>query len=124
MNIRHDLDPALVAAHIEKRLIDHEKTRDRLKSTAIVALLDYQQAIASGNTKRWPKAPEGPGYVDPMIDEWVERERTDYAKVRVIQMEEGFRLVYGDADDATVKDGTGPFETLEKASAWFFNGGR
>jgi hypothetical protein len=35
-----------------------------------------------------------------------------------------FILVYGDADDMTVERGTGPFSTLEKAEAWFFNGGR
>ena len=55
----------------------------------------------------------------------IAREKEYYSLVRVIELSESkFILVYGDTDNKTVIDGTGPFESLERAISWFENGGR
>ena len=133
-NIRHDLDPALVREQITKAINKNERARIRLKTEAEKTLQSYQEALANGTAHRWSRVPQGPGYVDPMIDEWNREQLEYYAKVRVIELEEPilthndewnkFILVYGDNDDATVSKGTGPFSTLEKAKRWFLNSGR
>ena len=133
-NIRHEIDPALVREQIEKAVAENEKSRIRLKAEAQKTLESYEQAKLEKTAHRWSKVPEGPGYVDPMIDRWNLEQTEYYSKVRVIEMEEAvlthngkwnkFILVYGDTDDATVKSGTGPFATLEEAKGWFLRSGR
>ena len=124
MNIRHDLDPALVAAQVEKMIARHEQDRITLKEQTRQSIAEYEQAKIDGSAERWQREPKDDGHVDVMINDRVERERIYYSKVRVIERDDGFRLVYGDADDATVEDGTGPFADLERAAAWFMNSGR
>ena len=124
MNIRHDLDPVLVAAQIEKMIARHEQDRITLKEQVRQSIADYEQAKIDGSAVRWSRAPKDDGHIDAMIDEQVERERTYYSKVRVIERDDGFRLVYGDVDDASVEGGTGPFSNLKLATAWFMNSGR
>ena len=133
-NIRHDLDPALVKEQIAKAIAGNELDRIRLKAEAEKTLQSYQRAVIEGTTAQWSKVPQGPDYVDPMIDRWNKEQLEYYATVRVIEMEKpvlthngewnSFILVYGDKDDATASSGTGPFSTLEKAKNWFLNSGR
>ncbi len=133
-NIRHEIDPALVREQIEKAVAHNEECRIRFKEEALKTLESYEKAKLEKTTHRWGKVPEGPGYVDPMIDRWNLEQTEYYAKVRVIELGvpilthnnelNRFVLVYGDADDATVTSGTGPFATLEKAESWFLKSGR
>lgn len=60
-------------------------------------------------------------------DEMITEERDYYATVRVIELPkpgQRFVMVYGDVRDDEVTRGTGPFESLEAAGKWFYNGGR
>lgn len=127
MNVRHDIDPVLVQAQVENKVAQYELDRIRFKREAQATLDAYEQDKLKGQTAPWPKVPEGPAYVDPMIDEWIARERNEYALVRVIELPKDgkrFVLTYGDVEDAAVTSGTGPFESVELAAKWFFNGGR
>lgn len=132
MNIRHDIDPALVVAQIERKIVRHEQRRIHSKLMQAETLAAYLQDKAAGKEKRWAKPPSDGSYIDPMYDEWIEKERTYFAKVRVIELphppytilDNRFILVYGDEDDTTVKSGTGPFPTFEEAAEWFLRGGR
>lgn len=134
MNIRHDLDPIKVKEQIEKAVAKHEKHRVYSKEEAKKTLESYQQCLKEGTAHHWSRVPDGGSHIDPMIDKWIKIELEHYSKVRVIELSEPvlthnnelnkFILVYGDVDDMTVERGTGPFSTLEKAEAWFFNGGR
>lgn len=126
-NVRHDLDPELVQFQVHKKLAELENTRRRLREQQKDLYAQYMLDKRNGRADRWSKVPDEIGHVDPMIDEWVAHERDHYAKVRVIELpQEGnrFVLAYGDIADADVTSGTGPFETPEKAKAWFLNGGR
>ena len=124
MNIRHEIDQGLVQVQIDKQIAEHEQLRIKFKKQAQDTLDSYE---IDTNKGLWSKEPEGPGYVDPMIDSWIDRELNHYSKVRVIELsQEGkrFVLVYGDEDDLTVAHGTGPFESYEVAAKWFLNSGR
>lgn len=126
MNIRHEIDPVGVAASIEKAVARYEQLRVQFKEQAEEALASYNRRTEKERLQ-WSKVPRGPAYVDPMIDDWIASERVHYARVRVIELPTGskrFLLVYGDADDATVTSGTGPFASYEKACDWFLNQGR
>lgn len=127
-NIRHELDPEKVKASVAKKIAEYEKHRIEWKARAEANVKQYAEDMAAGTAgKNWTRKPDGPAYVDPMIDEWIARETDCYALVRVIELpQEGnrFILVYGDEDDATVKRGTGPFESFERAAQWFYNTGR
>jgi len=121
-NLRHEIDPDLVRASVVSKVADYERKRTTFKEEAAKTLASYEASTVWSGRK-----PEGPGYVDPMIDGWIARERDHYAKVRVIELPQDgkrFILVYGDEDDATVGSGTGPFESFAKAEAWFTGGGR
>lgn len=125
-NIRHDLDPALVQEQIEKNIGEILRRKASAVEGAQKALARYEQHVAEGLAHRWPRKPD-PEQIGGCYDNMVATERTYYAKARVIELpQEGnrFILVYGDADDATVEFGTGPFATLDEASGWFFRGGR
>ncbi len=130
-NLRHDLDAQAVAAQVDKKLAEYQVKRIEWRTRAEENLRDYEKPLAAGEKSRWSGKPKDPAYVDPMMDEWCAKERNYYAKVRVIELPQAtkrskkrFVLVYGDQPDAEVIDGTGPFETLERAQAWFLNGGR
>jgi len=127
MNIRHEIDADLVKAQVEKKIAEYEHHRVNMKAQAQRSLALYEQAKLEGTTHFWSRVPDGGLHIDRMIDEWIEREREYYAKVRIIELpQEGkrFILVYGDTDDSTVKSGTGPSESIEKSTQWFLNGGR
>jgi hypothetical protein len=126
-NTRHEIEPALVCAQIEKAIADHEARRIQLKEWAQETLNRYKAAEAEGKGHRWPRVPVGPGYVDPLVDSWIAAERNEYAKARVIELPQHgnrFVLVYGDVVDEKVVGGTGPFADLESAKKWFLGGGR
>lgn len=126
-NVRHEIDPALVKAQVDKKIEHYEKERIRLKVQAQESLALYETAVLKGTAHRWTKVPDGGMYIDPMMDEWVETEREYYALVRVIELPvkgNRFVLVYGDADDAVVTTGTGPFKSFDDAAGWFLRSGR
>jgi len=127
-NTRHEINPALVRAEIDKKVAELERLRIEWKEKALRLLDEYELAKANSSALRWSRVPEGPGYVDPTIDRWIRQELDYYALVRVIEMPrpsgKRFLLVYGDADDSTVSEGTGPFESYAAASDWFLKSGR
>ena len=126
-NVRHDLDAELVKAQVAKKLVTIEQTRILYKKQEEELLAKYESDKLNNRAHLWTNVPKGPKRIDPMINGWAARERNCYAKVRIIEFPEGerrFLLVYGDEDDTTVTSGTGPFETQERAAAWFLNGGR
>jgi hypothetical protein len=127
LNVRHDLDQTLVAAQVEAKIAEHNRNREHSRECAKKTVEAYELARTEGTAHHWPRPPTGPQYVDPLYDEWIEAERNYFARVRVIELPlpgKRFILVYGDQNDATVRSGTGPFESLEKAAAWFYAGGR
>jgi len=104
-NVRHDIDPTLVAAQIEAKVAEYRR---------------YY-----GGVTTLPKSePDAP---DAWADKAIALERQRYALVRVIELPKTgnrFVLVYSDQDDAAVTEGTGPFESFEVAASWFLKGGR
>ena len=127
MNIRHEIDADLVKAQIEHKIAKHEHQRGYMKEQALKTLESYEKAKLEGTTHLWSKVPDGGLHIDGMVDRWIQHELEYYSKVRIIELQqEGkrFILVYGDTDDATVTNGTGPFESIEKSTQWFLNGGR
>lgn len=126
-NVRHDIAPALVQDQIEKKVAGHELDRIRYKEDARIAINAYEKAKVEGTTAYWRRPPREPGDLDPLIDDRIQRERTYYALVRVIELPvvgNRFILVYGDVDDSTVTSGTGPFESFDAAASWFLKSGR
>lgn len=127
-NRRHDLDPEAVAQAVARKVAQIESDCLRRMEDAKALQAQYAQDVTEGLAqKRWLREPWSPEGVRQFHDGYISTEHNYYAKVRVVELpQQGprFILVYGDADDATVDSGTGPFDTLEKAAAWFFNGGR
>lgn len=127
-NRRHDLDADAVALAIARKVAQlEERCREREVHSAQMAA-KYAQDVANGVAqKNWIGVPWGPHEVRQHFADSIRTERNEYAKVRIIELpKEGprFVLVYGDADDALVTSGTGPFKDIEKAGRWFFRGGR
>jgi hypothetical protein len=126
-NVRHELPADLVQVQIEKAIARHEADRIVCRKRVEDTLALYAEAVRDGKANRWVRPPDDASYIDPMIDGRIAYERSDYAKVRVIELPKTgkrFVLVYGDVRDAEVTRGTGPFESLEVAAAWFLKGGR
>lgn len=126
-NIRHDIDPVLVQAQVAEKLKEFERKRADAVESAKALNAKYEADLARGMAHRWTSRPTPAEQIDDVYKNFAYFENTLYAKVRVIELpKEGdrFILVYGDADDANVSSGTGPFATLEKAVSWFLNGGR
>ena len=122
MNIRHNIDPTLVKANVERKVSKYGANRlfDKARSKDTIEAYKKMPEQFSG-----PRDEAYFDYIDPLYDNWIEQERTYYAKVRVIRIApRKYILVYGNANDKTVKSGTGPFKTLREAKAWFLNGGR
>lgn len=127
-NIRHDLDPAVVADAVARKLEeidryakdDFERARERMTK--------YLKDLADGAASRsWSHQPDSPQDVERRRQARRQTEQAYYAKVRVIELpREGdrFLLVYGDTDDKSVTSGTGPFESFDKAVEWFVRLGR
>lgn len=127
-NIRHDLEPALVQTSTAKQVAYYEDFRVRRVGETIALLAKYEQSVANDTVyKDWHSKPQDVQSVIELFDLWIQRERKYYSKVRVIELPTGekrFLLVYGDVDDATVTEGTGPFETFDTAAKWFYGSGR
>ena len=126
-NIRHDLDPALVAAQVADKLEYLEQYRIDHKQRARDNITSYEAAKLVGKSHLWAHPPDSVESVDPIVDKWIAQEREYYAKVRVIELPKlgrRFVLVYGTSIDADVIAGTGPFDTLDAAASWFFKSGR
>lgn len=127
-NIRHNLDPVLVQAATVSKITHYEDLRVRRVGETIALLVKYEQSVANGTVYRdWHHKPQDVQSVIDQHNEWIQREREYYSTVRVIELSTGekrFLLVYGDVDDATVTEGTGPFETLDAAAKWFYRSGR
>lgn len=106
-NVRYNIDQRLVTRQIKKKVAELERYRIKAKSYASANRIDD---------------------IDAMYDKWIKQEREHYAKVRIIRLANtpkvSYVLVYGDVVDAEVTSGTGPFDTLSKARAWFLRGGR
>ena len=102
MNIRHNLDPALVAAQITCRIKKLEATRE--EHAAKQAKLEKGYAV---DPKGWRHKSTSPAHTTAMYDEWIKRERGYYATARVIQLPRptklnSFVLVYGEIGRAHV----------------------
>lgn len=127
VNTRHDIDPRLVTEQVAHKIAQHERHREESNKQQHDLVALYTQHKAEGTTARhWTREPKT-DWVNPMYDSWIEREREYYAKVRVIELPQPgkrFILVYGDVDDATVTEGTGPLDTFDQAQGWFLRGGR
>ena len=127
-NIRHDLDPVLVAQQIDRKLKALHEQSLRAQAQAALTCESYGRAKAENKgLAAWARPPTTPDKMAQVYEGLMETERTHYATVRIIELPgetPAFILVYGDVDDATVQHGTGPFESLQKAEAWFYNGGR
>jgi hypothetical protein len=127
LNLRHDLDPQLVHEWSEKKVSQRILGGARHRASAEAALSAYQRDLAAGLRHKWPRPPVTLDVLDLLLEQSVHRERTHYAKVRVIELPldgKRFVLVYGDAVDAEVQGGTGPFDTFVSAVGWFQRGGR
>jgi hypothetical protein len=125
-NIRLDLDPARVAATIERQVASIQRQKEVDYNRTLKAIEDYELDEKRGRAHRWTKKPEMRDPFDTYYERRAEVEKVHYALVRVIDVGGAgkFILVYGDTDDETVERGTGPFESFEKAADWFYKCGR
>ena len=126
--VRHEIEPELVLATIEAKILDHEKLRIHFTEQQTAMVANHERLQALGQSKG--PVPEGPEHVDPMIDGWIARERGEYARVRIIEMkgrcapDKPFFLVYGDQPDDASGEKCGGFDDLERARDWFLKQGR
>lgn len=131
MNKRHDLDPILVSEQIQKRVDNLNLLMKERIEEEKVSHARYKKAKEDGTHTKWLK-PRTDLEADlkeiKLSYEAMIKEQRDYfSKVRVIELdrpEKAFVLVYGDQKDSEVTGGTGPFDSVEKAIAWFANSGR
>lgn len=126
-NIRHDIDPTLVQAQVASRLQGIERCGLAAVENAKMLKARYEADLTQGRARQWHRPPTPPEQLEKIYKEAAHHESTVYAKVRIIELPRSgkrFILVYGDADDKAVEQGTGPFATLEEASGWFLRGGR
>lgn len=126
-NIRHDIDPVLVEAQVASRLKEVERAGLAAVENAKMLKARYEADLTQGKARQWHRPPTPPEQLEKIYKEAAHHESTVYAKVRIIELPRPgnrFILVYGDVNDSSVEQGTGPFETLEKATNWFLNGGR
>ncbi len=127
-NIRHSIDPAVVADAVARKLADIDGHSQHQTQIALDLTAQYLRDVESGSaSKNWTHKPSTSDDVERRRLEARAEEEGHYAKVRVVELpQEGprFILVYGDANDDTVTSGTGPFETFELAVGWFTRLGR
>lgn len=93
----------------------HEIDEIQVFDAILAKVIDLEQKRVKWKAERVKDT----SYVDPMIDEWIEKEVTVYAEVRVRSLRGVFHLVYPDSTS-----GTGPFATRREAERFFLNGGR
>jgi len=122
-----DLDPVLVAEQIEKRCAEYETIRVRKVAEAEAWTLEYEACVANGTVgRKFIRRPTSVEQENDFYKKRIAQEREVYSRVRIVELtlplEKKFVLVYGKSPTDT--EGTGPFESVEKASNWFFRGGR
>lgn len=128
-NIRHDIDQDDVRASIEEsnaRDYKHHQYAIKEYEERYVILGLTNNKILKNESFLTPKE-----YASREYDSHIRFNSINlkyYSTVRVIERMDGgdkpFILVYGDVDDATVRHGTGGFESYEEAKSWFMGGGR
>lgn len=127
LNKRFDLDPVLVQDQLERKCTEYAASRLDGMAAQEKLCAEYVADMAAGRSKNWTRAPDCPDTIDQFYSKLIAEEKTHYATVRIIERpsrDKPFILVYGDADDTVVTSGTGGFESLQKAAAWYLNGGR
>lgn len=130
MNIRHDLTKQEVAEQTERKIQQLLADKTRAIKDAIKNYAKYVTDVKDGNAERyWVRRPETPEWNAQFYDGLISTEREHYSKVRIIELSQSnkpkkFILVYGNADDMIVENGTGPFESIEVAKSWYLSGGR
>lgn len=127
-NIRHNIEPRLVAEQISKA-VDEEMRSSVVRSAYAEKLqAQYQQDVEDGTVgKRWSRQPDSPDWVRKFHSKQADYQKSYYSLVRVIELPKKgkrFVLVYGEVDDATVTIGTGPFASFHEAADCFLKGGR
>lgn len=128
--VRHDIDPAAVDASVADRIARNQDQRVGSKKNA-QERRDRRAAMSAEDLRRTRSTePSSDAEIDGIYDGFDARERKHYAMVRIIERvsepleDKRFRLIYGDAEDSADASGTGPFESVAKATDWFTNGGR
>lgn len=122
MNIRHELDQVKVKESVDCKVAKYNEYRVKDKTTHD----EWKLAISKDPKVQWQE-PQNHDEVDKMYDEWIDRELNYYALVRVIELPQKgkrFILVYGDSDDSTITNGTGPSESFDRSAEWFYKHGR
>lgn len=126
-NVRHEIDSSLVSQQIELACSRYQKYLEERSSDAANNVRQYQEDVANGLGHKWRHVPSNPEEIVSIYQSWIQREKYYYSKVRVVELPQPgkrYVLLYGDDNDMSVKDGTGPFGTFEEAAQWFLSGGR
>jgi hypothetical protein len=86
MLVRHELDAGVVASVISAAVNEHEKHRVKSKANHDRLLAEYA-SLSDKEKARWTKPPTEDSHqrIDDMCDEWIAREKTYYALVRVVE---------------------------------------
>ena len=117
----HKINPTAIKKSINSRIQEYEADKLGSLKTNQELLVKYKAAVAKGQAENWRKPPTAKEII-AIYDESIETEKSHYALVRVIEANNQFYLNYGKGKDTA--DGTGPFDSLEKAIAWFTGQGR
>lgn len=118
----HKINPKVVKKSVNARIKEFERQRVTDIKESAKDLIRYKADVDAGKSKNWGKPPETAEQINAMYDEWIEQEKTYYSLARVIESNGKFRLFYGKEKYST--NGTGPFDSLEKAVSWFSGQGR
>jgi hypothetical protein len=119
---RHDIEPDLVVASVARQCARYEDFKQVGMARAEENLLSWET-----EPQYWDRKPATAADIEKTYDKFIDTEHTHYSTVRILEMggeKPGFLLVYGPMPDEQHEHGTGPFETLDKARAWFLNNGR
>lgn len=122
MNIVHAIDMDTVDEQIKQQCERYLKLRDTRVKAAKESCIKYVQ-----DPNKFARKPDSAYDVRSIWNGCITLEKEHYSSVRVIELPidgKRFILVYGNVANDTVTSGTGPFESLEKATTWFINGGR
>ena len=134
MIIRHDLNPNIVKNQTDKEVKELKLFMDKKIQEEKEIHIKFEQDKSEKKYQNWIK-PRTDLEADlkeirDTYEGMIKREEEYYSKVRIIEInktEKPFILVYGDQKDTEVtgiKEGTGPFCSIEEATEWFTNGGR
>lgn len=134
MNNRHDLDPKIVKDQIDNKVKNLKLFMSKKIQEEKDIHIKFEQDKSEKKYQNWIK-PRTDLVGDlkeirDIYEEMIKTEEEYYSKVRILEInktEKPFLLVYGDNEDIDVtgiKQGTGPFCSIEDATKWFTNGGR